>query len=154
MATHALRAPAPLPRLSRAQRLRARLHGWNLDSELASGVDPVARPDLAARAAWLTSYRRRQQLAAGLEKVVREAERPNAGLTASPPLHRPSVRSSRTELLELASALRGPQLVAPRGVAMIRRLLVEDVSALHTGDADRLHAEIAEIRAALTGAVR
>jgi hypothetical protein len=135
-------------RPSQAARLRARLRGWNLDAELAGGSDPSSRAELAARAAWLRRSRHRRQLAAGLEHLVRECERPPT-LTASPPIHRPTIRAARADLLELAAQLRGPHALDPRGIAMVRRLLVNDQSPLHIGGIDQLRSALVVVRAAL-----
>jgi hypothetical protein len=134
--------------VSRAARISARLRGWNLDAELAGGTDPSSRADLAARAAWLRRSRHRRQLAAGLEHLVRECERPPA-LTASPPVHRPTIRAARADLLGLAAELRSPRPLDPRGIAMVRRLLVNDRSPLHIGGIDQLRSALVVIRAAL-----
>jgi hypothetical protein len=50
-------------------RLRARLHWWHLDAELAAGAGTTT-PELRRRAAWLTSPRVRWRLADCLEGAV------------------------------------------------------------------------------------
>lgn len=150
MRTQALSGQPMEGRQPQSARLLARLRGWRLDAELAGGADPTSRPELAARAAWLRRTRQRGQLAAGLEHVVRECDR-RPGLTASPPLHRPTIRAARSDLLALAAQLKGSEPLQARGIAMVRRLLVEDTSALHVGGVDELRDALSAIRAALGG---
>lgn len=154
MSTHALFAAPVQGRSPRAPRLRARLYGWRLDGDLAAGADPASSPDLAARAAWLCRTRHRAQLAAGLERIVREANRPGRSLTASRPTHRPTIHAARPELLAVATVLRGPHDLHARGLALVRRLLVDDVSPLYTGGVDLLLPALAEIRGSLACEVR
>lgn len=149
MSTQAIQSDIPRPRVPQSARVRARLRGWSLDAELASGADPGSRPELAARARWLCRARHRRQLATGLEHIVREAERPASPLTASPPVHRPTIRAARADLLAIAAELRQPGSLAPRGIALVRRLLVDDVGPLHAGGMERLQPALAEIRAAM-----
>src|SRR5947209_7677260 len=51
-------------------RLAARLRGSALDRALSAGADPAASPQLAARAARLTSASMRCQVARGLERIA------------------------------------------------------------------------------------
>ena len=53
-------------------RLRTRRHRDALDDKLAFGADPITSPELALRAAQLRSRAGRDEIAAGLERVLHE----------------------------------------------------------------------------------
>ena len=96
-----------------------------LISELADGAAPGT-----SRAHWrcaeqLLEPNRRRELAAGLERLVDQAERPGGGLSAAIPPQRRQVRDARTALLELAAALRSPEPVAVEAVAIVARVLTD-----------------------------
>jgi hypothetical protein len=119
-----------------ALRLRVRLFHWELDQRLAAGVDAACSPELMSRAAQLVSTRHRRRLAAWLERVVSEAD-------ATPPpsfsiilgTARDQVVEARASLLFLAYVLRDADRVAPRGVAIVDRLLTDGSSPLYVGGA-------------------
>src|SRR5437868_14135654 len=74
-ASHSPRAEeslAPGP----ATRLLARVRSRPLDRALIEGVDPASSSRLAARAAQLTARTARDELAGGLERLVRVARQP------------------------------------------------------------------------------
>jgi len=114
--------------------LRARLFAWGLDELLADGIDPASDPALAVRATQLLSLRHRRRLATSIERVVREADaslQPRVSLAVR--TAREQVTEARTSLLFLAHLLREAEPIAPRGVAIVERLLTDGGSALYVG---------------------
>ena len=85
---------------------------------------------LALRAARLASRRTRRQLAEGLDRVCSK-EPHRAVLSAAIPLDGEAIDIARPVLEELAEALRSPEEVSVRGVALVERLLTEPGSALY-----------------------
>ncbi|HEY3185841.1 MAG TPA: hypothetical protein VGJ70_00110 [Solirubrobacteraceae bacterium] len=123
--------PAPRRRLGKLI-LGARV-AWRaprLDRDLAAGVPPDCDELHAARALQLLSPRRRRQLAAGLETVVRLASTPPT-FDARAPLQRAAIRAERHALLDLAARLLAPRPVSAQGVAIASLILSEPQSPLH-----------------------
>ena len=112
------------------RRLRARLAALQLDHRLVAGEDPVSDPALACRAAQLTRRRCRDQLACGLERLLSRTRR-RAAFSAAIPFDRRAVEIARPALEQLAIALRSPELIQPRGVALTRLLLTDPSSAVY-----------------------
>jgi len=116
---------------------RARLMvaaGWRagaLDRQLAAGVSPGASPLLAIRGRRLTSRRFRRRIAAGLERVVRDAEATTRGFTASVRPDRREVLAARTLLATLDRRLRADEPVTPQGIALLESLLTDGTSPLY-----------------------
>jgi hypothetical protein len=95
-----------------AQALRERIADalggrLRLDRRLAAGLeDPLASRALSRRAAVLCRARTRHVLAAEVERMVIEAERPPRRLGAAVPIDRQQVLDARMELSMLAAAIR------------------------------------------------
>jgi hypothetical protein len=117
-------------------RLRARLGRRRLDAALAAGADPWSASELMLRAARLSSFSGRLEIAAALETLVSFAEHNQAALPSSQPrplapclrIRSGVVLEQRDRLLELAARLREPE---PVGVAVVATLawLVRDESS-------------------------
>jgi hypothetical protein len=123
-------APAGLVALAR--RIRIAVCHWQLDEEIAAGVDPGARPELALRAAQLVRPRHRRRLARCAERLVADYDAGTGWrLTASVPFVREQVAEARGTLLELAAVLRGDVPVAARGVALLAELLTDSSSPVY-----------------------
>jgi hypothetical protein len=123
-------APAGLVALAR--RIRVAAYHWQLDEEIAAGVDPRARAELALRAAQLVRPRHRRRLARCAERLVAEYDAGSGWrLTASVPFVREQVGEARGTLLELATVLRGDGPVDPRGVALFAQLLTDSSSPVY-----------------------
>jgi len=138
-------------RLSQARRtwsaspwLRARvwLRRGALDRKLASGAEGTASRELALRAAQLAGPHARRRLAAGLERVLDDAERPTRGLTAAVPLQRREILAARAEILALAREVVEAEPVGVHGLALVAGMLSDGDSPLYA-----LHAEGALDRA-------
>ena len=104
-------------------RLAARLKGHALDRALIAGADPAATPQLAARAAMLTSASMRREVARGLDRLAL-GEREALRRWQVRPFRRTSTANA-PELRALAARLRGPGPLYARGIAILARLLTE-----------------------------
>jgi hypothetical protein len=131
-------------------RLGARLRGAALDGALIEGADPAHSPQLAARAAWLTTPGTRAVLARGLDRLLgapSDASRRRGVLAGAE-----SAGDSAPELRELAGLLRGPAPVYARGVAMLWRLLADGTGPAYTDrEGAALASELVRARIALGG---
>src|SRR5438270_2110968 len=96
------RDPAP-PAIGHLARLVARVRVRALDGALIAGADPATSAALSARAARLTSARFRDCIAEGLERLVREAQRPRRRWWALE--HRKAILANARELHALAGEL-------------------------------------------------
>jgi hypothetical protein len=134
MTSHALGSRRSPPRRpGRWAWLRARLHGNALDRDLASGIAPWRSPAHAARALQLTSPRRREAYAQGLERVLAETERPprmtrmNAVIRPDPSV----VMLSAPLMWEIVGELRAAAPVSAEGMARLRALLCDGAGPLY-----------------------
>jgi hypothetical protein len=91
--------------------------------DLAAGAEPLARPELAPRAAQLTSRRGRATMARSLHRTLRDAHASRATLGGPALIRRGAVRHSEDVITAVISQLEGPHPVSPRGMAQIQRLL-------------------------------
>jgi hypothetical protein len=111
--------------------LRAWLHGWELDRELAAGCSPETDAALAIRAHRITSRRSRRRSADGLARALRAIEPGRPVLTAAARPNLDEVRAARTVLASLERRLRANEQIAPRGAAMLGLLLSDCTSQLY-----------------------
>jgi hypothetical protein len=109
-------------------------HGAELDSRLAAGEDPWASDALALRAHRITGKRHRTRVANGLAGALRSAREGRAGFTAAVRPHHPDVLDTRAVIETIERRLRDPEPVEPRGVAIVRSLLVDGNSPLYRPD--------------------
>jgi hypothetical protein len=129
---------------------RVLLSRGKLDRLIAEGAKPAESPELARRAAKLTSKRFRRGLAAGLLGVLDAAEEPPAVFSSSIPLRRREILAARRLIHDLAGHLDADDPVAPRGVALVERLLTFGGSPLYAPHPDgALDADLRHARAAL-----
>jgi hypothetical protein len=121
-------------------RVRARVEHSRLDAALAQGADPCESHALAHRAAWLTSERTREKLAARIEDIVARAGRAPSGkvvdvylraFSAAIEPDRDEVVSAGPLLIGLQELLRSSAPVYARGVALLEKLLGEGDSPLY-----------------------
>jgi hypothetical protein len=119
----------------RWRRVYAELTVWwraaRLDRQLAEGASPVASAALTVHARRITATRGRARVAAGLERVRRDALAPRPGYSATIRPHRREALAARTVLDALVRRLRAPERVSARGVALLRVLLTDGSSALY-----------------------
>jgi hypothetical protein len=126
--------PHPLPHLRLVSpwlRARVWLTRQTLDHRLAHGESSLASPELARRAKQLASIRCRHSLAAGLRRVVEDAERPARTMSAAVPIQRRAILRSRLEIERLAAELDGPEPVSLAGIARVQLLLTHGNSPLY-----------------------
>ena len=112
-------------------RLTARLGATWLDVELARGVPPETRAALALRAQALGETRTREALAGSLRRVLdgaRQGSRPRRGQIA---ILRADVLAAADQLERLIERLLEPGMVAARGCALVRVLLIDGTSPLY-----------------------
>ena len=121
-------------------RLRPRLRAWlrrsDLDSQLADGADSRGSPELTARAAQLTTARVRRSLAAGIERILEEGQRPARALSSAAPVNRTEIGPARLLLEAAARQLDGAGPVTAQGVVLIARLLTDPASSLYNFSGD------------------
>jgi hypothetical protein len=131
-------------------RSRVWLHRRGLDAELAGGVAPNSRPDLALRAEQLLSRRNRRSFAAGITRIIGAAEEPWNPRTAAVPVMRTDILASRHPLTEVANLLRSDEELELRGLAMLEPFLTAGESPLfNPRPEETLEHTVGRIRAAL-----
>jgi hypothetical protein len=137
MSSHALGSGRSQPRQpGRLASVRARLHREALDRELASGIAPWRSPPHAARALQLTSARRRESYAQGLERVLAETEqagKPLLGTRFSSVVtpDAAAVMLCAPLIWEIVSTLRAAAPVSAEGMARLRALLCDGAGPLY-----------------------
>jgi hypothetical protein len=124
--TMAAHADVHLPRTrSLRARLKAATGHLTLDRELATGISPSHRPELARRAEVLSAWRTRHRLADGLERVLVEAVAPGHERGASIPIQRDQVLAAQRDLMRLVAALRSEPGPPVRTIAAVSLLLTD-----------------------------
>lgn len=136
-------ATMPSPRDNpRLVRLRARLHRWRIDHELAGGCPPDTSPERAVRAHQLNDPLVRSELARGLRGAVAKAEAAvDQRLVSAAPLCTRAVRAHREALLGLAEQLEQPAYLNPCGVARVALLLTDGSGPLYNPEPPRTMSE-------------
>lgn len=112
----------------------ALIAGWHaaeLDRQLAAGVSPWESELLAIRSERLTGKRYRARMAAGLARVVRDADATTRGFTAAVRPDRREVIATRTVITTLDRRLRAAEPVSAQGVALLESLLTDGTSPLY-----------------------
>jgi hypothetical protein len=119
------------------ERLAARLSGFRLDSELASGVPPEAHGALAWRAQALGERSTRRVLARAVRRVLDEARR-DVRLSPRPArihVRRKEILAAADELDEIVLRLLAPGPLRACGLAQVRLLVTDGGSPLYFGHA-------------------
>jgi hypothetical protein len=113
-------------------RTRVALHRHGLTRALAEGADPTARPELAVRAAQLTSERNRRGVARTLCRVIAEAHEPPINPFQVAFIRRPAVLEAQDAIGAMIERLRSPRPVCAEGMAMAERIITNaDCSPLY-----------------------
>ena len=113
------------------ERLAARFGAIWLDHELARGVPPEARAALALRAQTLGETHARQALAQSLRQILddaRQGSQPRRGQIATLTA---DVLAAADQLERLIERLLEPRIVAARGLAQVRVLLIDGGGPLY-----------------------
>ena len=92
----------------------------------------------------------RRELAAGLVRAVRQAERPSEAIGTAMPVQHAAVLGCRGRMLALAERREATEPVDPLGVTMVAELLEDSDSPLYQGGGD-LRAAVNAARTALDG---
>ena len=123
-------------------RMRTRWQRDALDDKLAFGADPSAGPELALRAAQLCSRAGRDEIAAGIERVLNEvSEQWPPAVAQLVPVRHTAIRASARDLYRLTRRLRDDAPIDVRGAAMAARLLSDGSGPLYRdGNGDLAHA--------------
>src|SRR3954453_8013400 len=97
-----------------------------------------------------TPLRKRQRLADQLDRLVEQAELPQAYRGSAAPLNRAEIRRCHHLVHSLAAELREDQPLTPAGVLLVRRLLSDGASPLYAReDEGLLELELRRARTAL-----
>ena len=125
------------------EQVLARLRGRRLDDLLARRASPDEDRLLVARAAWLTSPRRRAELADAWLGTLDQARSTGVVLDTRIPVARDAVLDAEPHIIRLARVLRSRTPVAAGTVVRVRSLLADGKSALYTGQG--LSRQVAEL---------
>jgi hypothetical protein len=113
-------------------RLRAfglRMRVWwakdRLTRQLASGAASVDSRALALRAGQLTARRTREVVAASIDDLLEQTNRPRPLLSSQVPFDVAKVRAAHEQLGQLATQLREPRPLRPQGMALVVLLLTD-----------------------------
>jgi hypothetical protein len=132
------------------ERLAARWRGRVHDAQLARGVAPESGAALALRAHALGEPGARNLLARGVQRVLDDARYPRTASRGRVPIRNAEVLVAADELNQLARRLRGPGLLASRGLARVNVLLSDGRSPLYVrGATGELRATVSRALEAL-----
>jgi hypothetical protein len=110
----------------------------SLDRRLAAGASPGESHALRRRARKLLSDRKRRSLAAGVFRLINEADDPPGPWTSAVPIQRPAVRTCRPLLLQVSQDLEDTKLpVSAKGVALVEQLLTDGGSPVYAPVGER-----------------
>ena len=104
-------------------RIRTAAQRCDLTRSLAQGADPSARPELALRAAQLTSRRSRKVLARTLRRTVVEAREPMMTRSRVVIIRRGAVLEAENAITVLIWILISPAPVRAEGMAIAERII-------------------------------
>lgn len=104
---------------------------WSLDAKLADGIDPASDSALTVRAAQLVAPRNRHRLARYLRRRANWCDSKPTGLSSAIPVASDQVAQARESLVFVADVLDFADVVQPRGMAMLTRLICDGGSVLY-----------------------
>lgn len=132
-------------------RFRTARRRAELTRELADGTNPSTRPELAFRAAQLTSDRNRKTIARSLRRTISEAHKPPMTRSRMVLIQRAAVIDAESAINAMVERLCGPEPVQPQGMALADRILTNaDGSPLYNAsEPGTLHDEMRGAAAAL-----
>jgi hypothetical protein len=104
-------------------RMRTALQRAELTRALAEGADPNARPELALRAAQLTSERSRRVLARSLRRTIAEAHEPALTRSRVVIIRRSAVLDAEGAINAMIERLGSSEPVRAEGMAIAERIL-------------------------------
>ncbi len=132
-------------------RLRTARRRAELTRELAEGMNPSTRPELALRAAQLTGDRNRRAIARSLRRTISEAHKPPMTRSRMVLIQRAAVIDAESAINAMVERLRSPEPVQAQGMALAERILTNaDGSPLYNAsEPGTLHDEMRGAAAAL-----
>jgi hypothetical protein len=133
--------------LGRLAAFGLRMRVWwskdRLTRELARGAHSVESRELALRAGQLTAMSTREVVAASIDDLLDEADRPTANISSQVPVNCTKVRAVRSDLAGLAARIRAPGPIRPQGMALVVLLLSDLEQPLYgVGTPEELSAAI------------
>ena len=138
---------------SHSLRLRLRTARRTRSSRVscARGTSPSTRPELALRAAQLTSDRSRRTIARSLRRAISEAHKPPMTRSRMVLIQRAAVIDAESAINAMVERLRSPEPVQAQGMALAERILTNaDASPLYNAsEPGALHDEMRGAAAAL-----
>lgn len=114
--------------------LLARVRGWSLDRQLATGSVPESSRLLTARARYIVELESRRSLADNWERILTPETRPSS--RAAVRVRSDAVAAAEPEIRRLIEYLREPLPVPARGVAMASQLLTDFSGPLFQGSGE------------------
>jgi hypothetical protein len=115
--------------LGRLATFGLRMRVWwakdRLTRQLAAGAASVDSRALALRAGQLTARRTREVVAASIEELLEELDRPRPMLSSQVPLDVAKLRTASDQLSRLATLLREPRPLRPQGMALVMLLMTD-----------------------------
>ncbi len=132
-------------------RLRTARRRAELTRALAEGADPTTRPELALRAAQLTSDRSRRMIARSLHRTISEAHQPAMTRARMVVIRRAAVLDAEGAISAMIERLHSPEPVQAQGMALVERILTNAYGSplYNDGEAGMLHREMRVATAAL-----
>jgi hypothetical protein len=107
-----------------------------IDLRLSEGENILSSPALAHRARQLASRRWRRSLAAGIRRLIDDAESPSRPLSSAVPIQRRGIVCARRELERLAADIEADRPVAVVGLARVQLLITDGHSPLFSSSPD------------------
>jgi hypothetical protein len=130
------------------------MHQFELDRQLADGVDPASSPPLQTRARQLQAIHCRQHLAAQIDAALAKAEHPPHWHSARVPVRAVDVRAARDALAALRQALIASEAPCVRGLALASCLVNDSQGPLYRSCAGGDVAQLADNATGALGAQR
>jgi hypothetical protein len=106
-------------------RMRVAARRDSLTQALSGGADPATSPELAMWAARLTRDRHRRVIARTLRRTIADAHHPTLTRYGFVLIRRRAVIDAEHEFDALIKRLHSPEPVAPRGMALIQRIVTD-----------------------------
>lgn len=134
-----------------SRRMWARLFATRYDLQIERGVTVAAGTPLAAHYLRLASRREREDLAAGLRRMLEDVGRlpSRPGVRLRVPLHAEAVERSAEVVQDVLARLLGPLPVRARGMARLRILLSDGRGPVYGPGRGTLAASMRGVLAAL-----
>jgi hypothetical protein len=117
-------------------RTRVWVNRHAIDLRLAEGESILSSPALGHRAKQLTSLRWRRSLAAGIRRLLEDAESPSRPLSSAVPIQRRAIVCARSQLEGLAAEIEADGPLAVEGLARVQLLITDGHSPLFSSSPD------------------